>query len=90
MDASHNAKGDLSALCGYLGKVYKKQKRSMPPKVRASYAQLLLDIGSHEKDQPLILASLITPSSAPEMPQPVQVMSEYQPMPAFNTNMTTL
>eukprot|EP00973_Karenia_brevis_P039803 5493510-Karenia_brevis.AAC.1 len=71
------AKGDLSVSHGYLAKMYQRHKRTLPPKVRASCAQLLLDIRSHGKDQPLSLASFITPpSSAAVMPQPNQAMSD--------------
>eukprot|EP00973_Karenia_brevis_P030863 4256834-Karenia_brevis.AAC.1 len=63
----------------------------MPPKMRASYAQLLLDIRPHGKDQPLSLACIITPpSSAAGMPQPNQAMSDCLTIPAFEASMTTL
>eukprot|EP00973_Karenia_brevis_P039667 5476449-Karenia_brevis.AAC.1 len=67
---------ELMLVRGYLGKVYKKHKQALPPKVRASYVQLLLGFRFYsEPAVTLSLANLLPPPHSNIMAQ--QLLHEF-------------
>eukprot|EP00973_Karenia_brevis_P069328 9639708-Karenia_brevis.AAC.1 len=61
---------ELMLVRGYLGKVYKEHKQALPPKVRATYVQLLLDIRFYsEPAVTLSFANLLPPPNSNIMAQ---------------------